>query len=107
MLYEVKREKKHLHGTQRLTVGWPDEPTAEQIKLVDEFMADPATELKPGDRITARRIGKSRWTLWFVTGPPTWWLPRVKIKTHSFDIGWIRAMVGIHLEKKKDENTQT
>lgn len=35
------------------------------------------------------------------TGPPTWWLPRVKLGVGEAMIGWLRAMTAIKVTRSK------
>lgn len=45
------------------------------------------------DTATTRRIGD--WAVTVSTGPPTWWLPRLRIKRRSVTVGWLRLMVRV------------
>lgn len=35
------------------------------------------------------------------TGPPTWWIPRVKIRCNKVVIGWLRILVAVSWERRK------
>lgn len=58
--------------------------------------------MQPGQRNRARRYVTRFGTLYahLMTGPPTWWLPRVKRgKDGALMAGWLRLAVAVKVEK--------
>jgi hypothetical protein len=55
------------------------------------------TSMVEGQVNTARRI-KAFGRTWYVavnTGPPTWWLPKVRITHREVMVGWLRGLVAL------------
>lgn len=58
---------------------------------------------EPGQRNTSRRRQTRFGTLWthVMTGPPTWWLPRLRREEDgTIMAGWLRAGAGIRWDRK-------
>lgn len=34
------------------------------------------------------------------TGPPTWWLPRIKMSRNEAMVGWIRGLVAVSVKRE-------
>lgn len=59
--------------------------------------------VEPGQKNTARRYHlRSDWWLYVHvnTGPPTWWLPRVKPERYGLMVGWIRGLVAVLVKRE-------
>ena len=60
-----------------------------------------ARTMQPGQRNKARRFVTRFGTLWLhiMTGPPTWWLPRIKReKDSTLMAGWLRVAVAVRFD---------
>jgi urease accessory protein UreF len=60
-------------------------------------------QMQPGQRNTTRRAGTRFGTVWthVMTGPPTWWLPRLKReKDGTLMAGWLRLAVAVKFERR-------
>jgi hypothetical protein len=66
------------------------------------FVPPPGAErMQAGQRNISRRIPARFGTVWthIATGPPTWWLPRVKRdKDGAFMAGWLRLAVAVRVD---------
>jgi hypothetical protein len=61
-----------------------------------------SSQMRPGQRNITRRTDTRFGTLWthVMTGPPTWWLPRLKReKDGTVMAGWLRLAVAVRLER--------
>ena len=59
-------------------------------------------QMQPGQRNTTRRAETRFGTVWthVMTGPPTWWLPRLKReKDGTLMAGWLRLAVAVKLDR--------
>lgn len=70
---------------------------------VDYMLSEQPTgkTMRPGQRNTTRRFGTRFGTLWLhvMTGPPTWWLPRIKReKDSTLMVGWLRLAMAVKFE---------
>ena len=60
--------------------------------------APPSATMRPGQRNTARRYVTRTGTWWVhvMTGPPTWWAPRLKReKDGTIMTGWFRRAIAV------------
>jgi hypothetical protein len=61
--------------------------------------------MQPGQRNTTRRSVTRFGTVWthVMTGPPTWWLPRLKRERDgTFMAGWLRVAVAVKLDHSQE-----
>ena len=80
------------------TLGWTFDPSDELVtSAVDRFHRMPiSTGDVIGQKLRLKRLGPIG--IECETGPPTWWMPRLKVeggRRWYFRIGWLRLAVGI------------
>lgn len=74
-----------------------DEDVTAAIRQISEDK-----QIKPGQRNATRRSETRFGIVWtdVCTGPPTWWLPRVKRKKDgALMVGWLRLAVTVKLDR--------
>jgi hypothetical protein len=67
----------------------------------------PRPSMQPGQRNRSRRIRTRFGILWthVATGPPTWWLPRLRReKDGTLMAGWLRFAVALKLSRSQEES---
>ena len=72
---------------------------------VDQLLASLGEKphLEPGERRRTRRkhLTGTWWLYTHVnTGPPTWWLPRVKFERYGVMVGWFRGLVAVAVRRE-------
>lgn len=74
--------------------GPPDEAT---IQSVGASIARQAAARATTSTTVRRKTLPGGWDLWVHvnTGPPTWWLPRIKPEKYGLMVGWLRGLVAI------------
>ena len=81
------------------------EPEAGPFTDADVALAlglTPGRQMEAGQHNRTRRTQTRFGTVWthIMTGPPTWWLPRLKHeKDGTFMAGWLRLAVAVKLER--------
>ena len=66
-------------------------------------MLEAGRRMQPGQRNKTRRSETRFGVVWthVMTGPPTWWLPRLKIeKDGTLMAGWLRGAVAVKLDRR-------
>lgn len=93
-------------GTNTITFGrpphqpWTDADVTLAIRMTDEAGI---ARLQPGQENTSRRLPLGRgWWLYvhLMTGPPTWWYPRVDPRGGALMVGWLRAGVAVSVRRE-------
>ena len=82
----------------------PDAGPFTDADVENALSAQPAAArtMQPGQRNQARRIVTRFGTLWLhvMTGPPTWWWPRLKReKDGTLMAGWLRLAVAVKFDR--------
>ncbi len=90
-------------GVSRAVFGRADgdEPFTEAD--VQRALAEAPTgrTMIPGQRNTTRRWVTPLGSIYghLMTGPPTWWLPKVEIRRGGLMVGWLRAAVAVGVKR--------
>lgn len=91
----LKIERDTEHGVDITTTHYVEDPEPEQIYKAIHSVTKFRT-LLPGEKVTGR---KGRWFVFIVnTGPPTWWVPRLRIQIgrHWYiHTGWLNGAVSL------------
>ena len=77
--------------------------TAADVAYVLSEIPAAARTIQPGQRNTAHRFTTGFGVLWLhvMTGPPAWWLPRLKHeKDGTCMAGWLRLAVAVRFDRK-------
>jgi hypothetical protein len=82
----------------RLPAGFTDE----QLEYARSYQFSPG--LQKGQVNTARRftIGRKAVYVHKGTGPPTWWLPRLRIRRDEVMVGWLQLMIAVVVKPNDD-----
>lgn len=82
-------------NTATLRSARPGGFTEADVDRARDFPLNP--RLIPGQLNRARRFHMGRRTFYVHvnTGPPTWWLPKVKIRHSGVMVGWLRGLVAL------------
>ena len=85
---------------ERVRVTWPRDhvPTSDELTAAQK-MATAIRDPLSGQRMRTRRIGPFQ--LLVSTGPPTFWLPRARLRNRGVYVGWGRCLVGARLIGKR------
>ena len=71
------------------------------------FQYGPAPTMEPGQRKVARlkRVFGVPYVVTVMSGPPTWWLPKVDVSVHhkGVMVGWLRRAVSVQLSSRNKE----
>jgi len=99
-------------GVQTLTVHrqpgagpFTDQDVAAALRFVPG-----GSQMQVGQRNITRRAETKFGTLWthVMTGPPTWWLPRVKHeKDGTLMAGWLRLAVAVRFEMRERQQERS
>lgn len=88
-------------GIRTSIYGWADpETAAKHADLAIAFAVDKADVVipEPGQKNNTRRVG--RFLVSHMSGPPTWWWPRVSVR-RGLMVGWLRHAFAITLSKRE------
>ena len=94
-------------GVQTATLRRQDSAgawTGEDVTAAIRATECSAERMQQGQRNITRRAVTRYGTLWahVMLGPPTWWLPRVKLeKDGTVMTGWLRAAVAVKFDRKE------
>ena len=96
-------------GVQTLTLHrQPDAGPFTDADVAAALRQIPAgRQMQPGQRNTTRRAETRFGTVWthIMTGPPTWWLPRLKReKDGTLMAGWLRLAVAVKLDRSDHDH---
>ena len=100
--FEAVLETTSAHGeplTERVRLTWPKGhvPTSDELTAAEK-LATAIRDPLSGQRMRTRRIGPFQ--LVVSTGPPTFWLPRARLRDRSVYVAWGRCMIGAGLRRR-------
>ena len=93
-------------GTLTTTLAWDTPELAEQNfeaafdgfidRFLEKALAGAGEPWVQGQSNVVKRLVTRLGTFYFhvSTGPPTWWLPKVRVKRWTLHVGWLRLAVG-------------
>ncbi len=93
--YTVKMDRRPTDGP------WTARDVSNALAGVD----GPLHTMRVGQRTLVRRVVLPRgWRVYLHvhTGPPTWWLPRARIKRNHVMVGWLRLLFVIGARRYPD-----
>ena len=84
--------------------------TDADVTLAVSLTPEAGRRMEPGQHNRTRRAATRFGTVWthVMTGPPTWWLPRVKRERDGTVMaGWLRLAVAVRLERRAANDPST
>ncbi len=92
-------EWEHPEGILTARLEWLRPATDEEVTAA--LQTSVVDHIAVGERRTARRIVRGGWTLWLhrMSGPPTWWAPRLFGHQGALIVGWLRLAFAVKVER--------